>query len=178
MLNNSEEVRKMLESKYEFRDVLPEETEQTAEIERICFPPNEACTYQHMSDRIQKAPELFLVAVDRETGRIAGLLNGLATNREHLTDDFFEDAQTHEPDGANIMLLGLDVLPEHRGQGLARELMSRYAEREKKKGRSKLVLTCLEQKVEMYQNFGFTDLGIGESLWGGEHWHEMFLMLE
>ena len=40
--------------------------EQAAEIERICFPPNEACSYEHMAARIKKAPDLFLVAVDRE----------------------------------------------------------------------------------------------------------------
>ena len=47
---------------------------------------------------------------------------------------FFKDAGLHHPDGANIMLLGLDVLPQHRGQGLARELMSRYLARAKEKG--------------------------------------------
>ena len=178
MLDNKEEVKSALKEKYEFRDIVPEEIAQTAEIERICFPPNEACTYEHMSDRIRKAPALFLVAVDKETGKIAGFLNGLATDREHLTDDFFENADTHEPDGDNVMLLGLDVLPEYRGQGLARALMSRYREREKKKGRKKLVLTCLDQKVEMYEKFGFTDHGIGESVWGGEPWHEMSMELE
>ena len=90
--------------KYEFRTIRLEETEQAAEIERICFPPNEACSYEHMAARIKKAPDLFLVAVDRETGKLAGFLNGLATAREHLTDDFFTDASVHNPEGKNIML--------------------------------------------------------------------------
>lgn len=51
--------------KYEFRMIRLEETEQAAEIEQICFPPNEACSYEHMAARIKKAPDLFLVAVDR-----------------------------------------------------------------------------------------------------------------
>lgn len=76
--------------KYEFRMIRLEETEQAAEIEQICFPPNEACSYEHMAARIKKAPDLFLVAVDRETGKLAGFLNGLATDREHLTDDFLQ----------------------------------------------------------------------------------------
>ena len=112
MLDNKEEVKSALKEKYEFRDIVPEEIAQTAEIERICFPPNEACTYEHMSDRIRKAPDLFLVVVDKETGKIAGFLNGLATDREHLTDDFFENADTHEPDGDNVMLLGLESTDE------------------------------------------------------------------
>ena len=177
MLDNKEEVKSALKEKYEFRDIVPEEIAQTAEIERICFPPNEACTYEHMSDRIRKAPDLFLVAVDKETGKIAGFLNGLATDREHLTDDFFENADTHEPDGDNVMLLGLDVLPEYQHQGLARELVRCYKEREKANGREKLILTCLPDKVEMYQKFGFKDHGIGGSVWGGEAWHEMSVEL-
>lgn len=107
---------KALHEKYEFRDIRRDEIEQAVRIEAICFPPNEACTYEHMAPRIENAPDLFLVAVDRKTGKMAAFLNGLATNREHLTDDFFTDADQHDPDGTNIMLLGLDVLPEHQHQ--------------------------------------------------------------
>ena len=160
-------------TKYEFRDILPEELDQVIQIEQICFPPNEACTYEHMESRIKKASDLFLVVVDRETGKIAGFLNGLATDREHLTDDFFTDANLHDPEGVNIMLLGLDVLPEYQHQGLARKLMEQYKERERARGRKKLILTCLPDKVEMYKKFGFKDHGIGDSVWGGEAWHEM-----
>lgn len=166
-----------LSEKYKFRNIQIKETKQTAEIESICFPPNEACSYEHMEERIKKAPELFLVVQDRETGKLAGFLNGLATNREHLTDDFFTDADVHEPNGRNIMLLGLDVLPEYQHQGLARELVRQYLEREKLKGRKKVVLTCLPDKVRMYEKFGFQDHGIGESVWGGEAWHEMSIVL-
>lgn len=75
------------------------------------------------------------------------------------------------------MLLGLDVLPQHRGQGLARELMFQYLNREKKKGRKTVFLTCLEEKVEMYRKMGFKDLGISASVWGGEEWHDMSYVL-
>ena len=102
----------MLTEKYIFRNIRQEEIAQTSEIEKICFPPNEACSYEHMEERVKKAPELFLVAEDRATGKIAGFLNGLATDREHLTDDFFTDAEIHDPKGKNIMLLVLDVLPK------------------------------------------------------------------
>ena len=166
-----------LNEKYIFRNIRQEEIAQAAEIEKICFPPNEACSYAHMEKRVEKAPELFLVAEDRATGRIAGFLNGLATDREHLTDDFFTDAEVHDPNGKNIMLLGLDVLPEYQHQGLARELVHCYKEREKANGREKLILTCLPDKVEMYQKFGFKDHGIGGSVWGGEAWHEMSVEL-
>lgn len=124
-----------------------------------------------------EAPELFLVAVDKSTGRLAGFLNGLATDEESFRDEFFKNSKMNKPDGKNIMLLGLDVLQEHRGKSLAREIMSTYVERETKKGRKKLILTCLEHLVEMYKKMGYTDLGQANSTWGGESWHEMVYIL-
>ena len=160
-------------TKYEFRNIQPDEVSQAVKIEQICFPPNEACSAGAMKERIEAAPELFLVAEDTETGKIAGFLNGLSTKETIFRDEFFTDVHLYDPAGDNVMLLGLDVRPEYRRQGLAREIVRQYAEREKKKGRRRLVLTCLESKVEMYQKFGFRDLGMANSTWGGEAWHAM-----
>ena len=157
----------------EFRTIRPEEADQAVVIEQICFPPNEACTEENMKSRIAAAPECFLVAVDPVTGKIAGFFNGIATEEGRFRDEFFTDARLHTPSGKNIMLLGLDVLPEYRGRGLARELVKRYAQREQEKGREAMFLTCLAEKVDMYLKFGFIDLGIANSTWGGEEWHEM-----
>ncbi len=159
--------------KFIFRNIQSNETDQAVVIEQICFPPNEACSEEHKRERIGMAPEQFLVAVDQETGRIAGFLNGLATDEMVFRDEFFTDAKLHHSDGANIMLLGLDVLPEYRRQGLATELVRRYVEREKANQRRALILTCLQSKVAMYEKMGFHDDGIANSTWGGEEWHEM-----
>lgn len=163
--------------RFEFRTIHQDEAEEAAKIEEICFPPNEACSREHMLERVKAAPELFLVAVDRADGKIAGFLNGLATNEEKFRDDFFTDASLHNPEGGTVMLLGLDVLPEYRKQGLARELVYNYCRKEHEKGRQRLVLTCLQQKVKMYSRLGFRDLGEAASEWGGEKWHEMAIML-
>lgn len=159
--------------RFEFRDILPEEVEQTFMIEQICFPPNEACSRASMIDRVTQAPELFLVAVDKNTGKIAGFINGLATKEHIFRDEFFTDASLYDPDGKNVMLLGVDVLPEYQRQGLATELMRQYKKREQEKMRSTLILTCLDSKVKMYEKMGFQDDGISASSWGGEEWHEM-----
>ena len=102
---------KELSEKFEFREIRPDEAEQAAKIEQICFPPNEACTEKMMRERVAAVPDLFLVAVDKEKGRLAGFLNGLATNEKMFSDEFFTDAGLHDPEGENVMLLGLDVLP-------------------------------------------------------------------
>lgn len=77
-----------IEERFEFRNIRPEEADQAAQIEQICFPPNEACSEKMMKERVLTAPEFFLVAVDKETGKIAGFLNGLATDEEALRDEF------------------------------------------------------------------------------------------
>ena len=153
-----------------FRAIRPEETEQAIAIEAVCFPPNEACKREHMIPRIAAASDFFLIAEDPRTGKIAGFINGIATNETAFRDEFFTDASLHDPDGRSIMILGLDVLPEYRGRGLARRLVMRY--RQRYPGR-RLVLTCLERLVPMYARFGFRDLGLSASVWGGEAWHEM-----
>ena len=132
---------------FEFRSIHPDEVEQAIAIEQICFPPNEACSPKAMTERIAKVPQLFLVVIDKSTGKLAGFLNGVATDEEKFRDEFFTDIDLCDENGKNVMLLGLDVLPEYR----------------------------LEQKVEMYKKFGLQDLGIADSTWGGEEWHEMVL---
>ena len=169
---------KNLTERFEFRSIFKNEADQAVIIEQICFPPNEACSEKDMKDRIDKASELCLVAVDKTTGKIAGLFNGLATDEEVFRDEFFTNAELYEPSGKNIMILGLDVLPEYRMQGLGRELVSQYIRRERDNGRRMIKLTCLESKVNMYKKMGFLDEGISNSVWGGEEWHEMSQIID
>ena len=167
-----------LYERFEFRQIRQEEAEEAARIENVCFPPHEACSREHMLERIKATPELFLVAVDKESGKIAGFLNGIAVCETTFRDDFFTDASLHDPDGKNVMLLGLDVLPEYRRQGLAREIVFNYCRKERENGRQRLILTCHDSKVEMYRKMGFRDLGLSQSSWGGEKWHEMDILLK
>ena len=162
-----------VDEQFVFRQILPQEADQAVAIEHICFPPHEACSEKMMRERIARVPELFFVAVDQKTGKLAGFLNGIATNEQSFRDEFFSDAALHDPQGSTVMLLGLDVLPEYRGQGLAREIMTRYLDIEREKGHKQTILTCLEEKVTMYERMGYRNHGISASVWGGEEWYEM-----
>lgn len=75
------------------------------------------------------------------------------------------------------MLLGLDVLPEYRKRGLAKEIMFQYLRREQEKDRKMIFLTCLASKVKMYTKMGYQNNGIAASTWGGEQWYEMCYVL-
>ncbi len=158
---------------FEFRTILKSEAEQAVTIEHICFPPNEACSRQAMLTRIENASGQFLVAVDKTTGKLAGFINGLSTYEDKFRDEFFTDISLYDPKGENVMILGLDVLPEYRNRGLAREIVRNFSIMEKEKGRKTLILTCLDEKVKMYEKLGFSDKGMADSTWGGEEWHEM-----
>lgn len=52
-----------------------------------------------MKTRIANAPELFMVAIEKSTGEIAGFLNGVATDEEIFRDEFFTDISQHKPNG-------------------------------------------------------------------------------
>lgn len=167
----------MKDETYEFRTVHADEAEVATQIEAACFPANEACTLPIMKERVRLAPDLFLVAVDKKTGQMVGFINSIATNEGTLRDEFFTEPTLHDPNGKNVMILSVAVLPEYRGQGIAREMMRTYLSRENDRHRKMIVLTCLEGKVKMYEKFGFRDCGESGSSWGGEQWHEMVCVL-
>ena len=155
------------------RCIRPEEAERVAEIEGICFPPNEACSHDDMIRRVAAIPGLFLVAEQETSGKIAGFINGLATNETSFRDEFFTDPGLHTPEGKQVMILGLDVLPAFRHQGVASALMRAFLQQAKEEGRDFVLLTCHEDKIGMYEHMGFKELGLSNSVWGGVPWREM-----
>ena len=163
--------------RYELRQVKSEEAEVATEIEAICFPPSEACTLPIMKERIQLAGDCFLVAIDREAGKMIGFVNGLCTDDRQLKDELFTDTSLHDPNGRNVMICSVAVLPEYRKRGIAREMVWEFLRRQQAMGRREAVLTCVPSKVKMYKKFGFTDRGVSESTWGGEKWNEMSCIL-
>ncbi|MDO4977150.1 MAG: N-acetyltransferase [Eubacteriales bacterium] len=164
--------------RFELRNIKAEEVEEATRIEAICFPPEEACPFSIMKERITVAADCFLVAIDKNENKMAGFINGLCTDDWHLKDEIFTNTSLHDPTGSNVMICGVDVLPEYRKQGLAREMMKEFLRRQKTMGRKQAVLTCVPTKVSMYEKFGYTDLGESDSTWGGEKWHEMSVSLE
>ena len=159
--------------RFDLRCVRPEEAEEVAAIEKLCFSEAEACTRDRMLARVKKAPELFLVAFDKVNHTIAGSINSLATSETAFRDEFFTDCDLYEKDGKNLMILGLSVRPEYRHQGLASFIMNTYIDWAERDSRDRLILTCHAELVPFYEDLGFTDLGFGNSQWGGVHWHDM-----
>ena len=104
---------------------------------------------------------------------IVGFVNDIATDRETITDEMFTDIVEHKPDGAYLMILGLDVRPQYRHRGYAGMLLRRLIENARREGRRGVGLTCHDFLVPYYSSFGFRDLGVSASVWGGETWYDM-----
>lgn len=158
---------------YLIRPFKQDEADQAIAIEHNCFAPGEARTAESIQAQIEVAQDLFIVAVDKKTEKLIGFINAIATNEETFDDAFFDDASRHVANGKNIMFTGLAVLPEYRKQGIARQLIEYFMKREAKKKRRMAVLTCLTDKIAMYQKFKFVDCGLSKSTFGGCIYHEM-----
>lgn len=160
-----------------FRDGKPEDGPEFADMEEICFPPGERISRQVIIERAVRFPDQFLVGFDPSEKKIAGVIAGVATEKDSFTDDLFTDPSLHDPSASTIMITGLEVRPEYRQMGLATELMRRFIDRERSKGRKRIVLTCLDRLVPFYERMGYGKIGLSKSTLGGQAWYEMDMTL-
>ncbi len=149
--------------------------DRLAEIEAICFPPAEAASRNALQARIQIFSECFLVA--EQAGRLIGFINGCVTNSPVIYDELFITTEYPIPDGKNLAVFGLDVIPEYRRQGIATQLMNRFIQLARYTGRKGVILTCKDQLVHYYETFGYVNNGVSQSTHGGAEWFDMTLSL-
>jgi len=157
------------------RPVKTEEVDRLSEIEAACFPPEEAAPLEALLQRYGAFPENFLAA--EADGLIVGFINGCTTDSPVLYDDLYHDAGHHKPDGPNLTVFGLDVLPDYQNQGIAARLMEAYIAKARSDGRKAVILTCKDHLVHYYQKFGFVCGGVSGSTHGGAVWYDMTLTL-
>jgi len=171
-------MKEKLESLFDFRMIKKEEADKAVSLEHACFPPNEQLPDEAVRERVENIPEMVLIANHKELNELAGMINSTLTNDDAFNDSFFTDLSTHDPNGMNVMITGLEVHPKYQGKGLGTYLMKRYLTMMKEQGRKRAVLTCTEDKIRMYEKMGFRDSGISKSTYGNEIWHEMEYLLE
>jgi len=157
------------------RRVQLNDIERVAEIEAVCFPETEAATRKSFEDRITAFPEYFLVA--EVEGLVIGFINGCVTNSSVIYDELFYSTEYHIPDGKNVAIFGLDVIPEYRKQGIAARLMNQFIQLAKDTDRTRAILTCKGQLVHYYKSFGYVNNGVSKSTHGGAEWFDMTLVL-
>ena len=161
------------DGRYLFRTAETDDVKALWEMEKICFPKNEANSFEDVKDRVEKATEDYLIAFDQVNGKIAGYLSGIHSSSDCFLDKFFTDASLHEKGAKHCYLLSLEVLPEYRGKGIASKIMERYLKREEERGTEKVFLTCHAHYIPFYEDMGFEHIGTSSSVWGGETWEDM-----
>jgi len=159
---------------YKIRNVAPSDLEGVTALEAACFSPAEAAPKATFAYRIAAFPERFFVA--EQEGEIIGMINGCVSSQGTITDDLFEP-QGHEPKAKNQMIFGLAVHPDFQRRGIAAALMERLIAFSKKTNMERVILTCKEEKIAYYAQFGFENKGVSDSTHGGAVWYDMVLQL-
>lgn len=142
-------------------------------LETACFPPAEAAKREAFAERLNVFPNHFWLLLDN--GKLIGMINGMVTNTPKLTDEMYEDAMLHDENGAWQMIFGVETLPEYRRKGCAANIMQRVIADAKQQGRKGLVLTCKDELIPFYEQFGFVSEGVSASVHGGAVWNDMRL---
>jgi ribosomal protein S18 acetylase RimI-like enzyme len=158
------------------RHVLPRDLDECYLVEVSGFPPEEAATRETIKLRIDTFPQGFLVA--EMNGTIVGILNSAATDKDDLSDEELKQLIGHDPDGKNLVVFALVVLPEFQKQGIANQMMTRFVEEARARKKENALLMCKQHLIAYYERMGFAHVGLSRSTHGGAEWHEMRLVLE
>ena len=157
------------------RTVKIDDLDACCRIESACFSPAEAASRASIETRIKVFPDGYLVA--ECTGEVVGQINSGATDRDDITDEAFKQLVGHVPNGTNLVVFSLSVLPGYRKQGIAGALLRQFVHKAKDDGRRAILLLCKPALIPYYHRFGFVDCGESASTHGGVRWHEMALVL-
>jgi len=161
--------------KLKIRQACIEDLDDITKVEASCFPEAEAATRISLEQRIKTfSKNFFLAEVD---GEIIGFINGAIINGTVIYDELYGNSKLHIPDGNYQTIFGLDVILEYRNQGIAAQLMNYMIEVSRASGRKGIILTCKEKLIHYYAKFGYTNMGISESVHGGAKWYDMILKI-
>ena len=157
----------------QIRNASLQDVDLLTDIEAACFPAAEAATREAFAQRLRYyARHFWIIEVN---GTAAGFIDGFVTNQKTITDNMFEDASLHNPQGDYQAVFGLNVLPAYRRNGYAAMLMQTLIDAAGAAGCKGCILTCKEQLIPYYQKFGYICLGVSASVHGGAVWYDMLL---
>ena len=158
------------------RHAVPTDLDGCFLVETSGFSPEEAATRETIKLRIDTFPQGLLVA--EINGSVVGILNSAATDKDDISDEELKQLIGHDPNGKNMVIFALAVLPEFQKQGIARQLMDRFVEEARALKKENVLLLCKQHLITYYEKLGFDHVGLSRSTHGGAEWHEMRLALQ
>ena len=155
------------------RTATAEDLDAITRAEAESFPAAEAATREEFKERLEYYADHFWLLFDED--RLIAFLDGFTTDQPDLSDEMYENARLHNPDGAWQMIFGIVTVPDQREHGYAGQLIRTAIEDARRQGRKGLVLTCKDHLIEYYALFGFINEGVSQSVHGNAVWHQMRL---
>lgn len=105
----------------QIRNASLQDVDLLTDIEAACFPAAEAAPERPLPNWLRYyARHFWIIEVN---GTASGFIDGFVTNQKTITDNMFEDASLHNPQGDYQAVFGLNVLPAYRRNGYAAMLM-------------------------------------------------------
>lgn len=147
--------------------------DELTRIEEISYPKAEGASKESITKRVAVFPECFWLLDDQ--GEIRAFINGMVTDEPDLTDEMYDHAEMHDPDGAWQMIFSVVTDPEYRKKGYAGMVMKQVIADAKAAGRKGIVLTCKDRLLDFYGSFGYVNEGVSQSTHGDVVWYQMRL---
>ena len=145
--------------------------DQMVRIEEVSYPSAEGASRESICKRIQTFSDCFWVLEDN--GKIVAFINGMSTNERDLTDEMYDHAEKHDPNGLWQMIFSVVTDPQDRGNGYATKVMEKLLQDCHERGKKGVVLTCKEKLLPFYTRFGFMNEGVSQSTHGNVTWYQM-----
>lgn len=165
-----------MKEKYSIRYANINDLDEIAELERLCFPAEEAASKEYFCERLKIYPKHFWVL--EFDGRIVSVINGMVTDEPDLKDEMYHNADMHDENGKWQMIFGVETHPDYLRKGYAKILMKSVIADTISDNREGLVLTCKEKLIPYYQKFGFVNEGVSNSVHGNTVWYQMRKILK
>lgn len=169
--------RKRQEMEMNIRLATMQDLDRITRLEAICFPPEEAADREAFRKRLEIFPNHFWLLEENieNENQLISVINGMVTDIPVLVDEMFADAGMHNEDGKWQMIFGVETSPQYQRSGYAKTLMKQVIADCKEAGRKGIMLTCKEELIPFYEQFGYINEGISMSKHGGAVWYDMRL---
>ncbi|KAG2485669.1 hypothetical protein HYH03_015641 [Edaphochlamys debaryana] len=154
-------------------------------LEAASYPEDEAATREKLDMRLQRAPEVFMVAMQCPEGAaedadpaVVGYVCGTCTSADRLTHD---SMSTHEegPSAALLCVHSVVVEASLRRRGLALRMLRAYVPfvRTTAPHLRTIRLICKKDLIPLYEKAGFSLVGPSDVVHGQDPWYELALEL-
>ena len=147
-----------------------QDIDQIAAVEKECFPAAEAATKEEFEQRLSHYGDHFWLMF--EDDKLIAFVDGMVTDQEDLTDEMYENASLHHPNGDYQLIFSVCILPDYHHKGYARKMVKEYVSLKENEVNG-FVLTCKDHLIPFYESCGFHFKGVSKSVHGNAKWNDM-----